>query len=138
MFCINNSYFINKLFILRIFYEKIANMELTDDEEKIDMNLAQLNEFLLANYINQESSKPIAKKSVWDQKKHKFIQISSKVTNKINAKSNSYTRYFDVIAALLLIIALSILYWEDVRIILTYALRLLVVWVSFEVFSNSF
>ena len=113
-------------------------MELTDDEEKIDMNLAQLNEFLLANYINQESSKPIAKKSVWDQKKHKFIQISSKVTNKINAKSNSYTRYFDVIAALLLIIALSILYWEDVRIILTYALRLLVVWVSFEVFSNSF
>jgi hypothetical protein len=92
---------------------------LTDDEEKILNNLSQLNELIL-----KKLDETVSKNVKSDQK---FIEKTDQIISKVQKKTRSYRRLFDILAVLMLIVALVLLNWENVRIYLIYTLRLLIV-----------
>jgi predicted PurR-regulated permease PerM len=96
--------------------------ELTDDEEKVLANIARLNELM---------EKKIIEESLKNKKANqKILEQSERILNKVKNKTRSYRRLFDVVAVFMLILALILLYWDDLRIYFIYLLRLLIVAVS--------
>jgi hypothetical protein len=94
----------------------------TDDEEKIITNLNYLNQQVLSNLCETRNR---AQHNVKDTKKiDHIISENMKILQQIRHGSIiKRSKFFDIVCALLLIIAIVILYWENLRLSFTYLLR---------------